>query len=561
MRSLQREPGLLLALLAVVLLVLIFIVYPQLRVIATPGSGYVAFLTGGTWQRALLNSLEVMALSTTSAVILGFIFAYAMVYTDMPWKPFFRLVGILPLLSPPFVVAAAYVILFGPRGVITYGIFGQTISVFGLGGIWGVQTIAFFPFAYQLIADVLSRSDARLEQAARNLGAGPWHVFRTVTLPLTRPGLGAAILTTAIYVLEDFGNPALIGGTFTVLPTQAYGLISGFGDLPGATAVSTLLLALALVLYLTKIRLDSGRSFVTVSGRASSMPRPPVPVKLRWACFGACLALSILILTVYGSLLVSALTLNFPTVMTPTLQHFQYITTGTNGTALQNTLIFGLAAAAISAAFALLAGWLVQRVAFTGARMLDFLLIMPAAIPGLFFGIGYATAFNEPWLDWLGRGYLIIIAMIFWNIPIGYQAAVAGLRQIDRTMDEAATSLGASSLRGFRDILLPMLSGSLRVGFVTTFVRAVTTLSVVIFLFTPGSTVATIRIYQLVNDLNFGGATAFTVADIAMAIGALVIVGLLARGRTALIGRAAAAQVALVTPLEHTSSGGAPLAR
>ena len=228
MRSLQREPGLLLALLAVVLLVAIFIVYPQLRVIATPGSGYIAFLTGGTWQRALLNSLEVMALSTTSAVILGFIFAYAMVYTDMPWKPFFRMVGILPLLSPPFVVAAAYVILFGPRGVITYGIFGQTISVFGLGGIWGVQTIAFFPFAYQLIADVLSRSDARLEQAARNLGAGPWQVFRTVTLPLTRPGLGAAILTTAIYVLEDFGNPALIGGTFTVLPTQAYGLISGF---------------------------------------------------------------------------------------------------------------------------------------------------------------------------------------------------------------------------------------------------------------------------------------------------------------------------------------------
>ena len=560
MRSLQREPGLLLALLAVVSLVAIFIVYPQLRVIATPGSGYVAFLTGGTWQRALLNSLEVMALSTTSAVILGFIFAYAMVYTDMPWKPFFRLVGILPLLSPPFVVAAAYVILFGPRGVITYGIFGQTISVFGLGGIWGVQTIAFFPFAYQLIADVLSRSDARLEQAARNLGAGPWQVFRTVTLPLTRPGLGAAILTTAIYVLEDFGNPALIGGTFIVLPTQAYGLISGFGDLPGATAVSTLLLALALVLYLTKIRLDGGRSFVTVSGRASSMPRPPVPVKLKWACFAACLALSILILTVYGSLLVSALTLNFPTVMTRTLQHFQYITTGTNGTALQNTLMFGLAAAAISAVFALLAGWLVQRVAFTGARVLDFLLIMPAAIPGLFFGIGYATAFNEPWLDWLGRGYLIIIAMIFWNIPIGYQAAVAGLRQIDRTMDEAATSLGASSLRGFRDILLPMLSGSLRVGFVTTFVRAVTTLSVVIFLFTPGSTVATIRIYQLVNDLNFGGATAFTVADIAMAIGALVIVGLIARGRTALIGRAAAAQVALVPPLGDTA-GRSPLAR
>jgi iron(III) transport system permease protein len=534
MRSLQREPGVLLALLAVIGLVAVFIVYPQLRVIATPGTGYIDFLTGGTWIRSTWQSIQVMLLSTTTAVLLGFVFAYGMVYTNMPMKRFFRVIGILPLLSPPFVVAAAYVILFGPRGLISYGVFGQTLNIFGLGGIWGVQTIAFFPFAYQLIADVLSRSDARLEQAARNLGAGPWQVFRSVTLPLSRPGLGAAILTTAIYVLEDFGNPALIGGTYTVLPTQAYGLISGFGDLPGATAVSTLLLGLALILYVAKIRLDGGRSFVTVSGRASSMPRPPVPVALTWTCFVACLLLSVVIVTVYGSLLVSALTLNFPMVLTPTMQHFEYITTGTNGTALQNTLVFGLAAAAFSAGFALVAGWLVERGAWRGRRVLDFLLIMPAAIPGLFFGIGYATAFNEPWLDWLDRGVLIIISMIFWNIPVGYQAAVAGLRQIDRTMDEAATSLGASSLRGFRDVLMPMLGGSLRVGFVTTFVRAVTTLSVVIFLFTPSSTVATIRIFQLVNDLNFGRATAFTVADISMAIVVLGGFAILARGRVSL---------------------------
>src|SRR5205823_1228390 len=242
-----------------------------------------------------------------------------------------------------------------------------------------------------------------------NLGAGPWTVFRTVTLPLSRPGLGAAILTTAIYVLEDFGNPWVVGGQFTVLPTQAYSLISGFGDFTSAAAVSTILLALALVLY-------------------------------------------------------------------------------------------GLAAATFSAPFALLAGWLVQRGTWRGRGVLDLLLIMPAAVPGLFFGVGYVLAFNERWLDWLSSGgLLIILAMIFWNVPVGYQAAVAGLRQVDRSMDEAARSLGASSLRGFRDVLLPMLGSSLRVGFITTFVRAVTTLSVVIFLFTSGTTVATIRIFQLVN--------------------------------------------------------------
>ena len=536
MRSLQREPALLLALLAVAALVLTFIVYPQLQVVLAPGpGGYVQFLQEGTWVTPLRNSVQLTLLSTTTAVLLGFIYAYAMVYSNMHWKPFFRLIGILPLLSPPFVVAAAYTLLFGARGVITYGVFGQSPNIYGLNGVWGVQTIAFFPFAYQLIADALSRSDPRMEQAAHNLGAGSWRVFRTVTLPLARPGLGAAILTTAIYVLEDFGNPQLLGGVFFyVLPTQAYNLISSFGEYTSAAAVSTILLLLALGLYLAKVRLDGGRSFVTISGRASSMPRPPVSRGVSWACFAACLVLAGVILLVYGSLVVSALTLRFPNNLQFTTEHFQYVLSGTNGDALRNTLVFSGVAAALSAVFALFAGWLVQRGQWPGRRALDLLLILPAAIPGIFFGLGYLTAFNQRWLDFVDRGWLIIIAFVFWNIPVGYQAAVAGLRQIDRSIDEAATSLGASSLRGFREVILPMLGGSLRVGFVTTFVRAVTTLSLVIFLFTPPTTVATIRIYQLVGDLNWGAATAYTVSDIGLAIIALLIFAALARGRIAL---------------------------
>lgn len=266
------------------------------------------------------------------------------------------------------------------------------------------------------------------------------------------------------------------------------------------------------------------------------MPRPPVPPVVSWACFAACLALATVIIVVYGAILVSALTVAFPQNQTFTIANFQYITSGPNGVALQNTLVYGLAAAAFSTVFALIAGWLVQRGTWPGRRALDLLLILPAAVPGLFFGIGYALSFNEPWLDWLDRGVLITISMIFWNIPVGYQAAVSGLRQIDRSMDEAATSLGASSLRGLRDVLLPMLGGSMQVGFVTTFVRAVTTLSVVIFLFTPSSTVATIRIFQLVNDLNWGAATAFTVADIGLAIVVLGVIALVARGRVSLGG-------------------------
>src|SRR5206468_5468858 len=114
--------------------------------------------------------------------------------------------------------------------------------------------------------------------------------------------------------------------------------------------------------------------------------------------------------------------------------------------------------------------------------------------------------------------------MIFWNIPVGYRAAIAGLQQIDRSIDEAATSLGAGSLRSFRDVLFPILRGPFTTGIVTAFVRAITTLSVVIFLFTPSTAVATITIFQLVNDFNWGGAAAFTVSVIGLAVVVLIVV-------------------------------------
>jgi iron(III) transport system permease protein len=536
MKIFRREPSVAVVTLGLVLALLAFVLFPLVQVVLAPGlAGYTNFFESGpNWVRATVNSLTVMVLSTTTAVALGFVYAYAMVYTDMRWKRFLRIVAILPMLSPPFVVAASYILLFGPRGLITYGVFGQSPNILGLFGLWGVQTIAFFPYAYQLIADVLARSDPRLEQAARNLGAGPWAVFRTVTLPLAWPGLLAAILLVAIYVIEDFGNPALIAGQYTVLPTLAYGLITGFGDFAGAAVVSTILLVLALGLYLLRLRLQGRRSYVTVTGRGSTIPRPPVPRIVTRLCFAACLLLAGLIFLVYGVLVVSALTEAYPFNFTPTLRHFEYV--GAHSTSLRNSLVYSGVAAIACSLFAVLLAYLVQRREWPGRGAVDFLALAPAAVPGIFFGIGYATTFNQPWLAWLDRGALITLSMIFWNIPVGYRAAITGLQQIDPSIDEAATSLGASSLRSFRDILFPLLRGPFVTALVTAFVRAITTLSVVIFLFTPSTTVATITIFQLVNDFNWGGATAFTVSVITMAIAVLIVIQTLAGRRVRIEG-------------------------
>ncbi len=207
---------------------------------------------------------------------------------------------------------------------------------------------------------------------------------------------------------------------------------------------------------------------------------------------------------------------------------------GSHSLPIVNSLKFAGIAAIVCALFSILLAFLVQRREWWGRQAVDFMAIMPAAVPGLFFGIGYATAFNQRAFDWIDRGSLITLSMIFWNIPVGYQAAIAGLQQIDRALDEAATSLGASTLRGFRDILFPMLDSALLTGFVTAFVRAVTTLSVVIFLFTPGTTVATITIFQLVTDFDWGGSTAFTVTVIGVAVVIVSVVYFLSGRRAGL---------------------------
>jgi iron(III) transport system permease protein len=252
------------------------------------------------------------------------------------------------------------------------------------------------------------------------------------------------------------------------------------------------------------------------------MPRPPVPKSVTWVCFGACSVLAGLILLVYGVLVLSAVVKAYPFNFTPTSEHFAYV--GAHFTSLKNSLIDASAAAVGCSLFAIFLAYVIQRKRWPGRNAIDFLAIMPAAVPGIFFGIGYATTFNQKWLDWLDRSALITLSLLFWNIPVGYRAAVAGLQQIDQSIDEAATSLGASSMRAFRDVLFPMLRGPYLTGLVTAFVRAITTLSVVIFLFTPSTTVATITIFQLVNDFNWGGATAFTVSVIAMAVAVLVLI-------------------------------------
>src|SRR5437667_31858 len=208
-------------------------------------------------------------LSTVTACLLGFVFALALTRPDLPGKGLFRTISILPLFSPPFAVAFSSLLLFGRLGLITHTVFHLRVDILGWRGLWLSQTISFFPIATLAISRVLENIPPSIEFVARNLGADEVSVFRTVTAPLARPGVAAAMLLVALYVLADFGNPLVIGGDFPILATEAWYQIEGWADQRAAAMLASLLLLPAALLFLLERRWVGRRLYTTILGRGA----------------------------------------------------------------------------------------------------------------------------------------------------------------------------------------------------------------------------------------------------------------------------------------------------
>jgi iron(III) transport system permease protein len=504
MRKLAREPLLLLALFALFASLGLFVIYPVLRVLFYPSLRDFAGLPGNErYLTATLHTGVIVLLSTTSATVTGFLFAFAFTRTTVPWKGLFRTVALLPLFSPPFMIAFSYILMFGRNGLVSYSLFGTRYNIIGWHGLWLSQTIAFFPIAALMMEGVLQSISPSVEYAARNLGAGGWRVFRTVVLPLARPGVAGAALLVAIYVLADFGNPVM-------------------------AVLSSMLLVPALGLFLLQRYWVGRRQYTTITGKMAVLAIPRTPWYVTGPLFAFMSLVSLLILCIFVGLLAGAFSRGWGFDYTPTLRHWQDVLD--NSSALIHSLVFSAVAATASSLLSILASYLVSRKRFPCRWLLDFVAILPAAIPGVVFGIGYSLAFNRKPLDLYGTAAIIILSMIFWNIPMGYQTGIGRLKQIAPSLSEAAANLGAGSLRTFWDIELPLLKGSLVSAFVVSFIRAVTTLSVIVFLVTAKNVVATFTILNLANDGYRGAAAALTTALLLLS-GAILVLSRLLFGR------------------------------
>ena len=344
-------------------------------------------------------------------------------------------------------------------------------------------------------------------------------MFRDVFFPLCRPGIAGGALIAAINVLTDFGNPMMIGGDLALLPTEAYMQISGWYDMKTASVLAVALLVPAMAIFLVNRFWVGKRSYVTITGKEISLNPFPVPKWVKWGLFSLTMFISLFILLVYGTLCYGAFTKAWGYDWSFTLENIQYVFL--KGRQIWNSIRYGFLSSLGAAFLAMVLAYIVQKKQVGLNKALDFLAILPGAIPGMFLGIGFVMAFNGKPLELTGTSTIMVLALLFWNIPTCYSAATAGLQQIGNSVEDAALNLGANSFRSFKDVIIPLLKAPFLSGFVLSFLRSVTCLSVVIFLYAPSTTVGTISVMVLVQSGQWGEAAAFTMILIAIAFSVL----------------------------------------
>ena len=521
---------------ALLLLLVVFVVWPVLRVLVASLTGptgltlahYAEFFSSWRLVRILVQSLVVSAVSTVITVAVALVLAYAVTRTDIPGKRFVSLMSLLPLISPPFLVSLAFILLFGRNGVITQALHLDW-SIYGFTGIVVSQVFTFVPQAYLLIANVLGNIDVSLEEAAENLGAGPLTTLRRVTLSLARPGLASAALIVFILCLTDFGNPILIGGRYNVLATEIYAQVIGMSNFAAGTTMAVVLIVPCLVAYLVNAAWVGTRSYVTVTAGAR-VPARPIPPALRWPLFALSGGVGLFIAVIYALIPLGSVVRLWGGDWSLSLRHYAFASSAEGAWPIWNSVKLAALAGVIGTVVALVTAYVVERKRPPGRRAIEALSLLPVALPGTVIGLGYILAFNVPPLLLTGTIWILVASVVFWKFPVAVLAGINALKQIDPAVEEAAVSLGAGTVRTFTRVVLPLLTSAAFSIFVYFFINGMVTVSAVIFLTYPGFNLGSVAILNQVENGYPGVACALGTIILAIVIGAVLLLRTLVGG-------------------------------
>lgn len=448
---------------------------------------------------AVGNSLWVSALATLIVVALAFGYAYALTRTCIPFKGIFRLAAMAPLLAPSLLSAIALIYLFGNQGALKGWLFEQ--SIYGPIGIVIGSVFWTFPHALIILITALSTADARLYEAAESLGASRWRAFTTVTLPGARYGLISAVFVVFTLIITDFGVPKVIGGQFNMLATDIYKQVVGQQNFQMGAVVSLLLLLPALLAFFVE-RWAQQQQGAAVSSKA--VLYQPKPELLRdWLLFGFVGLVAVLILGILGMAAFASLAKLWPYDLSLTLRHYDFShADGGSWAAYGNSIRMAFYTAVFGSATVFLGAYLMEKTrGFKPLRTATHLLaLIPMAVPGMVLGLAYIFFFNAPGnpLNFLyGSMAILVLSTIAHFYTVSHLTALTALKQLDPEFESVSASLKTPIYRTFWRVTTPMCLPTILDISIYFFINAMTTVSAVVFLYSPNTTLASVAVLNM----------------------------------------------------------------
>ena len=487
-----------------------------------------------TFTTAITNTLAVGFLVGIASALVGLLFAYVEVYVRLRTRfmgGLFKVVSMLPVVSPPFVLSLSVIMLFGKAGIITRHLLHiYDNNVYGFWGIFLVQTLTFFPVCYMMLKGLLKNIDPSLEEAARDMGASRWKVFTSVTLPLVLPGLGNAFLVTFIESIADFANPMIIGGSYDTLATTIYLQITGAYDKQGAAAMAVVLLFITFAMFVVQKYVLEAKSTATLSGKASRARMLITDRSVTAPLTALCSALALFVILMYACVPLGALFKTWGYDFTLTTKWFQQVFAKYHGLqAFRDSFVLSLIAAPITALLSMIISYLVVKRSFRTKGFIEAVSMLAMAVPGTVLGVGYIRGFSggifhTGVLQGLyGSAAILVIVFVVRSLPTGTRSGISALRQIDKSIEESAYDMGADSFTVFRTVTLPLIKDSFLSGLVTAFVRSITAISAIILLVTPQFFLITVQINEFAEKGSYGIACAFATILIVITYGSVLL--------------------------------------
>jgi len=465
---------------------------------------------------SLWNSMWVSGLVTLITVPLAFGFAYALTRSCMHYKALFRGITLIPLLAPSLLSAISLIYWFGNQGALKSWLQAVGIDqIYGAPGIVVAECFAVFPHALMILVTALSLSDARLYEAADAMGTSAWRKFYSITLPGAKYGLISAALVTFTLVITDFGIPKVIGGNFNVLATDVFKLVIGQQDFAKGAVVAILLLLPAMLTFAVDGYVSKRQTAMLTARAIPYRPKPSRSFDTLMTAY--CSAIAFLMLAMLGMAVFASFASFWPYNLTPSLRHYTLgLVDAEVGVGFVNSLKMAAGTAVLGTALVFCGAYLLEKTkGMDGLRgVMRMLAMLPMAVPGLVLGLGYIFFFNarENPLNGLYHTLtLLTLCTIVHFYTTGHLTAVTALKSLDAEFESVSASLKVPFFKTFWRVTLPICTPALVDIARYFFINAMTTISAVVFLYSPETKVASIAILNLDEAGEMGAAAAMAV--------------------------------------------------